>query len=382
MQGFRPLIATIVAASLALFADVANAEASSPVRLGFSGRLSEAIVQSALRGAELALDDANKKAIAKGSGLRFELLPQDDQGSENFAINVANYLVKQRVAGVVGPWSSDAALATAKIYEDARVPQVGFTATTSQWTSQGNRMPFRVVGGTSDVATWLAEVAVKMLQGRRIVIVQNESVYSKAISSALAEKIANQYDQSVTRFIISNKTSDFNGALTSSAGKNADVVVFVAQYPQAAPFLEAVKRQKSGAKILFVGGASNNSAISMANSQLYVLEYDISYDHCPRWKVFSQDYVRKYNSQPTTYSRYAYNAASILAESILRIDSTDGNKLAAALHRNKHQGLSGEITFLDNGDASKPAYTLYRFDGQWHPIEHFPKGARSGERCP
>ncbi|MGC8068915.1 ABC transporter substrate-binding protein, partial [Salmonella enterica] len=79
----------------------------------------------------------NTLAARKKSSWRFRLLAQDDQGSANFGVNVARYFIKEKVAGVIGPWSSDAAMATAELYEAARIPQIGFTAGTSQWTSQG-----------------------------------------------------------------------------------------------------------------------------------------------------------------------------------------------------------------------------------------------------
>ncbi|MFX6949844.1 hypothetical protein ABTH81_22470, partial [Acinetobacter baumannii] len=80
---------------------------------------------------------------------------------------------------------------------------------------------------------------------------------------------------------------------------------------------EEVRRSGSEAKVLLVGGASSLSFGEAALPQAYVLEYELAREQCPRWKAFTQAYIRRYNAAPSPYSYYAYDAASVLIAAIL-----------------------------------------------------------------
>jgi len=361
----------------------AQAEEVRQVTLGLSAWLTQPIVQSAWHGAELAVEDANTLAARKKSSWRFRLLAQDDQGTANFGVNVARYFIKEKVTGVLGPWSSDAAMATAELYEAARIPQISFTAGTSQWTSQGNRMPFRVVGGTTEVGATMAEVVTNTLKGKRVFVVHNDSAYSNALTDELTARLVNRPGLTATRYLVGRRTTDFNATIKAANQYQADVIVFLALFPQAAAFVEEVRRSGSEAKVLLVGGASSLSFGQAEMPQAYVLEYELAREQCPRWKAFTQAYVRRYDAPPSPYSYYAYDAASVLIAAILQSDSTDGEKIAASLRQIRHAGLSGPISFAAGGANAAPRFRLYQYQnkGQWRPAGVFPPGAGQNEKC-
>lgn len=354
------------------------------ITLGFTGRLSEPITQSALQGAQLAIDDANAQVARRRLPWRFQLSPQDDHGNENFAVNIARYYVKEKVAGVIGPWSSDAALATAAIYESAQIPQIGFTATSSQWTSMGNRMPFRVVGGTRELAATLAEVATRSLQGRRIFVIQSDSAYSRALADTLAENLASSGQRiALARLQVGRRSTDFHAAVKAAAAHEADVIVFVALYPQARAFIDEVNRSRTKAHILLTGGTSNLSLPAPLEVRLHVLEYEIARPHCPQWKAVTHAYQRRFGAAPTTYSFYAYDATSVLSAAIIQAGSDHGDKIATALHRMQHAGLHGTLSFDATGANAHPRYTLWRYQERWQAVEFFPAGSTNArhESC-
>lgn len=365
------------------FHTLSQAEETRTVTLGLSAWITQPIVQSAWHGAELAVEDANALAARKKSSWRFRLLAQDDQGTANFGVNVARYFIKEKVTGVLGPWSSDAAMATAELYEAARIPQISFTAGTSQWTSQGNRMPFRVVGGTTEVGATMAEVVTNTLKGKRVFVVHNDSAYSNALTDELTSRLVNRPGLTATRYLVGRRSTDFNATVKAASQYQADVLVFLALFPQAAAFVEEVRRSGLDAKVLLVGGASSLSFGQAEMPQAYVLEYELAREQCPRWKAFTQAYVRRYDAPPSPYSYYAYDAASVLIAAILQSDSTDGEKIAASLRQIRHAGLSGPISFAAGGANAAPRFRLYQYQnkGQWRPAGVFPPGAGQNEKC-
>ncbi|MGO0789978.1 branched-chain amino acid ABC transporter substrate-binding protein [Herbaspirillum seropedicae] len=378
-SGARRVLAGVLL--LWAFMQAGWAQERKTIALGFTGRLSEPIAQSALQGAQLAIDEANALAAKRRSPLRFELLPQDDHGNENFAVNIARYYVKEKVAGVIGPWSSDAALATAAIYESAQIPQIGFTATSSQWTGMGNRMPFRVVGGTRELAATLAEVATRSLQGRRIFVIQSDAAYSRALADTLVENLGGSAQQiALARYQVGRRSTDFHAALKAAEAHQADVIVFVGLYPQARAFIDGANRTRTTARLLLTGGASNLSLPAPLELRLHVLEYEIARPHCPQWKAVTQAYQRRFGAAPTTYSFYAYDAASVLSAAIVQAGSDNGDRIATALHRMRHAGLHGTLSFDATGANAHPRYTLLRYQERWQAVEFFAPGSANARQ--
>src|SRR5256885_124377 len=75
-------------------------------------------------GARLAIDDANAKGVTiDGKKVKFEMDAQDDQADPKQGPVVAQKLVDDKVAGVVGNLNSGTAIPASKIYSDAGIPQ-------------------------------------------------------------------------------------------------------------------------------------------------------------------------------------------------------------------------------------------------------------------
>ncbi len=97
-------------------------------------------------GARLAIDDANAKNIViDGKKIKFELDAQDDQADPKQGTIVAQKLVDDKVAGVVGHLNSGTSIPASKIYSDAGIPQISPSATNPKLTLQGFKTTFRVM---------------------------------------------------------------------------------------------------------------------------------------------------------------------------------------------------------------------------------------------
>lgn len=364
----------------------ATAAAERVVRIGFAGRMGDALAQSALQGAEMAAEEANRARTKSGNTIRFELLPQDDHGSANMAAHVAAYFVKSRVSGVIGHWSSDAALAAADIYEQAGIAQINFTSTSGELTRRGYRTMFRVVGSTSDAAASLADAAVDVLQGQRIAVIGNDSSSSKALTEAFVARLSARSRKVHRGVTVGATTSDFNAALKSAVDAQADVIFFSAYVGQVPAFLATVKRLGVKANILLNTGATNVDASAAGSGDIYAIEADIANDKCPAWNAFHQRFQAKYGRPPSTYSRAAYNATGALIQAIRDADPGapgDPARIPAALHAVRHTGLSGEIAFDKDGNRVAPSYTLYRAQGMdWQAVRLFPADRSAASHCP
>lgn len=339
--------------------------------IGFAGPLADPLVTSARLGAQLAIEEANSRPVSSIHGLpplRFELLAQDDKGNPNLAGYAARYFAASKAIGVLGHWNSGPALAAAPTYEEAGIAQLNITPTSSELSRQGFHSYFRLLGGTDDTAAYLAQSAASVLEAKRVAVIYNDTPFSVALAGALARNLAGRAIHVRKLDAVSAKTSDFNAPLKAAIDSGADLIFFSAITSQLQPFIENARRMNVRARILLTGGAITRQLDD--SGRVYSLEPNVPDGHCPQQHNFRQRYVARYGSQPTLFSRDAYDAAGLLVQAARQVDSTDPAQVAGALHVSRYQGLGGEIRFDQQGNNAHPVYTLYRAGpAGWQPVQ-------------
>src|SRR4029453_6749517 len=89
-------------------------------------------------GARMAIDDANAKGVTDdGKKKKFDLDAQDETADPKQGTIVAQKLVDDKVAGVVGHLNSGTSIPASKIYSDAGIVQISPSATNPTYTQQG-----------------------------------------------------------------------------------------------------------------------------------------------------------------------------------------------------------------------------------------------------
>ena len=374
-------LVTLLALAGALPAQAQDGSARK-VLIGFAGPLSDGMVDSARNGAELAVAEANLRPFrltGGGAPIQFELTAQDDKSDVNIAGFAAQYFVRSKVAGVIGHWSTATAMAVADTYEQNAIPQLMFTASGAPFTEKGYRTTFRVPASSERTAFYLAESAVNVLKAYRIAVIGNDSPFSRSLSASFLRELKGRSVKVVYQTTVSSKTSDFNAPLKAVTDNQADLIFFSANAMQVEAFIQTAKRLQTTANLLLTAGAINQSLTDEARLlSVHTLEPDAALEQCPGWKSFQQRYQAKFSRAPTSFSRYAYNATTVLIEAIRQADSLDGAKITAALHGHRYNGLSGEIAFDRQGNAVNYFYTLYQTGKTgWRPLKEFSSGRPS-----
>src|SRR5208283_5195245 len=123
-------------------------------------------------GARMAIDDANAQGIViDGKKVKFELDAQDDQADPKQGTIVAQKLVDDKVAGVVGHLNSGTSIPASKIYNDAGIPMVSPSATNPKLTLQGFKDVFRVMANDVQQGSVIGKEAVTSLGAKKIAII-------------------------------------------------------------------------------------------------------------------------------------------------------------------------------------------------------------------
>lgn len=370
---FKPL--ALAAAVLASLGAASPVLADETILIGLAGPLtgpSARIGKDLENGAQLAIADANaQKPTLKGQPVTFKLLSEDDQSDPRTAVAVAQRLVDEGVAGVVGHWNTGTSIPAARIYHDAGIAQVAPVATGHGYTQQGFDTSFRVMGHDDDGGNYAGEYAVKVLKAKRIAVIDDRTAFGQGLADEFIKSLAAQGVQPVAREYVDDKTVDFSAVLTTLRSKNADLIFFGGVDSQAAPLARRIKQLGMNTQLMGAGGFVSQTFLTLAQKEgegVVALEPGLPLEQMPGGKAFEQAYRDRYKTHIELHAPFAYDATRVLIAAIEQAQSADPADYLPKLRAIHYQGVTGSIAFDAQGNLQQPSFTLYRVvDGKWQP---------------
>ncbi|HFF8938737.1 branched-chain amino acid ABC transporter substrate-binding protein [Serratia sp. B1] len=349
--------------------------ADDTVLIGLAGPLtgpSARIGKDLENGARLAIADANaQKPTLNGKPVTFKLVSEDDQSDPRTAVAVAQRLVDEGVAGVVGHWNTGTSIPAARIYHDAGIAQVAPVATGHGYTQQGFDTSFRVMGHDDDGGNYAGQYAVKTLKAKRIAVIDDRTAFGQGLADEFIKSLQAEGVQPVTREYVDDKTVDFSAVLTTVRSKNADLIFFGGVDSQAAPLARKLKQLGMNAQLMGAGGFVSQTFLTLAQREgegVVALEPGLPLEQMPGGKAFEQAYRDRYHTHIELHAPFAYDATRMLIAAIEQADSANPADYLPKLRAIHYQGVTGDIAFDAQGNLQQPSFTLYRVvDGKWQP---------------
>lgn len=345
--------------------------------IGFAGGLGAKtqtnLSFSARDGAQLAVDDANRRNIQiAGKSVTFKLMVVDDQSDVNFARITANSFVSMGVIGVIGHNSTDTSVATAKIYSDAGIAEITPTSTGRTFTQGGYKNVFQLLGHSDITATHLGDIAMDILKSKRFAVIDNGSVLGTGLADGFTQRLQRNGGTVVIRESVNNKTSDFNDAMGRVKATNPDAIFFSGVGPQAAAFTQSFQRMGAFAQLLLTGGGVNLEFPKAGNypEGTYVLLHGTPVESRPGYAEFEKRFKQKFDTAISAYAMFSYDAVGMLIDALKRANSLNPKAAIDELHVMRYTGISGPVSFAADGSQNNPPYTLYRISqGMWRPVK-------------
>ncbi|MEN4167246.1 branched-chain amino acid ABC transporter substrate-binding protein [Serratia marcescens] len=349
--------------------------AADTVLIGLAGPLtgpSARIGKDLENGAQLAIADANaQKPTLNGKPVTFKLVSEDDQSDPRTAVAVAQRLVDEGVAGVVGHWNTGTSIPAARIYHDAGIAQVAPVATGHGYTQQGFDTSFRVMGHDDDGGNYAGQYAVKTLKAQRIAVIDDRTAFGQGLADEFIKSLQAQGVQPVAREYVDDKTVDFSAVLTTVRSKNADLIFFGGVDSQAAPLARKLKQLGMNAQLMGAGGFVSQTFLTLAQQEgegVVALEPGLPLEQMPGGKAFEQAYRDRYHTHIELHAPFAYDATRVLIAAIEQAGSANPADYLPKLRAIHYQGVTGDIAFDAQGNLQQPSFTLYRVvDGKWQP---------------
>lgn len=333
--------------------------------IGFEGPLSGDNQQLGINeanGAQLAVDQANAKGDLP---FKVALKKSDDGGDPAKAPAAAQTLIQDTtVLGEVGPSFSGATKAVGKAYGEAKLAMLTPSASNGTLQTLGFSTFFRIIPNDNveglQGADWLARKGYK-----KVFVVDDLSDYGKGVIDAVQKELKAK-GVKVTRQGVDAKTDDY-GAISQTVKSSGAQALFYGGYDaQAAKFAKALKA--AGFKGLTVTGNGGKSSVftkgaaDAGNGWYFTCGCADALTAAPA-KAFTAAYKKAFNTDPSTYSPEAYDAANAMIAAI-KTAAASGTPTRAgvvtALRAINYKGITTPITFQKNGELNgTPPVNIY-----------------------
>jgi len=269
------------------------------------------------KGFDLALDEINGGGEVKGRPLEYVF--EDTQSDPKQTPAVAQkFVADSKIVAVIGDFSSPASMAASPIYQRAGLVQLGITNSHPNFTDTGDYI-WSNTSNQRDDAPYLADLAVRQLQKKKLAVLYQNTDWGKTTVDLFIGKAKELGAEIVVQEAYLTNEKDFRPILTKARDANPDALILISYYNDGA--LIAQQRQSVGLDVTVVGIGSVYSPQFIrlggeAVEGVYTATRFYPGDTREEVQRFVQEYRKKYDEDPDSFSAVAYDGIKILAQVI------------------------------------------------------------------
>ena len=313
-------------------------------------------------GARFANSIYNKITIG-GKEYTIELDEVDNKSDKTEAVTAAQKLVSDGVAVVLGSYGSGVSIAAGGTFKDAELPAIGCSCTNPQVTN-GNDFYFRTCFLDPFQGTVMANYAKKHGYTKVAIITQLGDDYSEGLGGFFDKACKDMGIEVVATEKFQTNAQDFRAILANIKDKNPQFI-FAPSSIATAPLLLQQARElgitcQLGGGDTWENGTIIENAHGNAEGAVLTTFYDDQSEATEEGKIFVPGF-KKYlveNNQPDVIpavSALGYDAYLAAYKAIEKAQSVEGKAIRDALKDLSFVGVTGSISFDQNGDAKKNA---------------------------
>lgn len=301
---------------------------------------------------------AAKQWNEKGGVLdrQIELVIEDTAGDSAQAATIAQKIVSdESIFAQVGDFNTACCLAAQPIYDAAKMLQVSPTCSAVNF-APGSVWSFECLGTQDVQGEFMAQWAYDN-GARKVAVLYLNSDWGISVDQGFAKAFVALGGEIVIEEPYNDGETDFTAALTKLRETGPDALYIACYYNDGAAI--NIQRTNLGwdIPVYHPGTVYSSDFLSIGGDAVEGVYTNVGFypdDPTPTAAAFIEEYNALYGTNPDYYGACAYDAFNVLMEAIAEAGELDSElvrqKLAATAG---FEGVSGSITFDENGDAKK-----------------------------
>ena len=354
----------------------ADGTTSKAVKIGFAAPLTgdNAIYgQGMKRAVELAIEEANASDAVKAAGYTFSLRAEDDMGDPKQAVNVANLLASDNgVAGVVGHFNSGCSIPASPVYNGVKLAMVSVSSNPAL-TAQGLPNVDRVVAKDDAQGAAAGELVAGKLGMKSVAVIDDSTPYGQGLAEQFVKAFTAKGGTVVIKESVQANEVDLNALVTRTKDKKPQAIYYAGGLNQGG--LLSKQSKEAGLNVPLIGGDMIYSADYVKIAGKDNAEGDIAtslglpLEQQPKGTEFLAKYKAKFNEDPQAYDSYAYDAAWMIMNAVVKAGPTRA-AVMDAVRSGSLDGVTGQISFDANGDNKQQIISEYKVTGgEWKQLQ-------------
>jgi branched-chain amino acid transport system substrate-binding protein len=284
-----------------------------PLSIAMAGALNgpdAALGINIVNGVQLAIDQHN----AANPGCQVQLKKFDTEGDPQKATAIAPQIVDdQYTIGLVGPAFSGETKATGTVFDQAGLVAATASATNPTLSENGWKTFFRGLANDAVQGPSVANYMKNTRGLKKICVVDDSTDYGLGLATAVRETLGPVADPACN-ISVKKGDKDFSAAVTQVKGANPDALFYSGYYSEAAPFVQQLKDGGVTATFVSADGTKDQQFVDQAGEAAKGAL--LSCPCGPASGTFAEEYKKKFNTDPGTYSTEGYDLGTILLKGI------------------------------------------------------------------
>ena len=307
-----------------------------------------------------------------GEDYKIELYEVDNKSDEKEAVTAAQRLISGKVSAILGSYGSGVSIAAGEYFRDAQIPAIGCSCTNPQVTLD-NEYYFRTCFLDPFQGKVMASYCEKKGYKKVAVLTEVGDDYSEGLGGFFVKACNEKGIEVVSEEKFQKDASEFKSFLTNIQAANPDFI-FAPSSIAAAPLILSQARSlgitcQIGAGDTWENGTIIENAHGAADGAVLTTFYEANPDTATGEEaVFLKgngqgetatgfsDYLVNVEKQPAiipAVSALGYDAYLAAYKAIEKAQSTKGEDIRNALASLEYTGVTGPISFNEDGDANK-----------------------------
>jgi branched-chain amino acid transport system substrate-binding protein len=349
--------------------DAADSGSAAAFKIGVAGPMTGQYATygaSHKAGAEIAIEELNADGGVNGADASMTL--GDDLGDPKEAVLVAQKFIDDSdVVLVNGHQFSGATIAAGAKYEAAGLPMISPSATNPDITDLGAFI-WRICMTDAVQGEGLAKYTVDDLGMSKVAVIYDNSDYGRGLADAYEAGIEAAGGSVVAKEQYATGDTDFKAQLTKVKGAGPELIFLSGYYPEGSKIAQQASELGMDVQLLGSDGYASDELPKLGKAAVEGMLVSTFFDYTkddPAVQAFVEAYQAKYEgANPDWFAANAYDVTMLAAAAAEKAGSNDRTAINDALAEiGTYQGISGPITFDENGDVIKPLSIVVVQDG-------------------
>lgn len=352
---------------MALGVSLTQAQDAQIIKIASQSPLSggQSILGTGLRnGTELAIEQLGGPVTDMGFEIQY--VPFDDQATPDVGVaNAQQIVADEAILAIIGHFNSGVAIPSSEVYDANDLVMVSPANTNPTVTDRELPTVNRVCGRDDLQGPTGAQFAAGLEGVESVYILHDTTAYGQGVAEFFRVE-AEVQGLAVLGFEGTEERANFDGIIQPILALEPDVIYMGGIYDQFGIF--AAQARTAGYAGIFMGpdGMDSPDYAELAGEAAVGTYYTSVAGPAsiyPNAAQFIEDYTEKFGEPPTPFAAQAYDATGIVLAALAKvIEEGDGAlptraAVAEAVRATEdYEGLTGVITFDDNGDPEVSSY--------------------------